>query len=664
MSACYGQRWDISRLARRNDRRSLELRMTSPDAAARIALNRVLEERAPEIADDPRVRPTIRIAGIGHRTVNARVEAEIKKTIGRLLRHLRAIAESALRQPAAVSTFRGGLDIFVITPLAEGADRLIANAALDNHCRLGAIIPFNISNYESTFDLSEDPTETIHEFRSLLSQAALPSGYGVLVLDGPSSDEKSRKQSYRDCSRAVARWSDMLIAILSSERWGSETGLGVRDVIGRGVPAIVIDPKSPGSFSLSIDGRTLANEADTGPALELFVTQLLGATGPFSAGGERSSVQALDEYRNENIACEVSRRCDFEHNGPFVTQLPTPWWIAWFSGCNRFIAAKLDQTLRRNRAVSTLTDHPPRHVWDLPFDVATASPVVELFLHHHRADVAAKSLAELHRSAQILIALLGLLISAFAIADFVFHPNNLYATLVELSCLLYALLIVGVAHRQRWLARWIDYRLIAEILRYARYLLICGRPVSFSGLDNDADPAQVEHNWTYEHCRRVLRSLRMAMPSEDFHTAPVPLSSMTRYLVDQCVNGQIVYHQQSAHLRSAASRLLRDLTMAIIAMAVIAVTFKLFLHSATCKPATILLPTVAGALLAMRGYGEHSLVARRSSVLMSTLLRCRDRIERSRTINELGEQMAVVAQVLLRDVDGWSELFADKHIEL
>src|SRR4029077_1990236 len=99
--------------------------------------------------------------------------------------------------------------------------------------------------------------------------------------------------------------------------------------------------------------------------------------------------------------------------------------------------------------------------------------------------------------------------------------------------------------------------------------------------------------------------------------------------------GQIAYHERTARLRNATGRALHNLTLAVVAVTVVAVAAKLFFLTPALRVASVLLPVVAGALLAMRAYGEHAVVARRSNAVVSALLKSRERILKSRTISEL-----------------------------
>src|SRR5262249_28357863 len=150
-------------------------------------LDQLLEERARDIAAEPRVPLTFRVGGIGHRAIEADDVPRLNTALNSILDVVRTVARKSLAESGSTYRASAEFDLFVLTPLAEGADQLIARAGLNSGFRLGAVIPFESSVYESTFDQSSNPTKATQEFRELLNLAALPNGYGVLALDGDAS---------------------------------------------------------------------------------------------------------------------------------------------------------------------------------------------------------------------------------------------------------------------------------------------------------------------------------------------------------------------------------------------------------------------------------------------------------------------------------------------
>ena len=98
----------------------------------------------------------------------------------------------------------------LVSPLAEGADRLVARAALEEGYELIVPMPFAQAEYEK--DFAGDGS--VEEFRTLLAQAA-----SRLELDGGRGEHDAA--SYEAVGRMVVRNCDLLIAL-----WDGEPGKG------------------------------------------------------------------------------------------------------------------------------------------------------------------------------------------------------------------------------------------------------------------------------------------------------------------------------------------------------------------------------------------------------------------------------------------------------
>lgn len=106
----------------------------------------------------------------------------------------------------------------LITPLALGADRLAARAALDQGFEIFAPMPFSQPEYEKDFTgnigkADAEPMsgeQDLGEFRQLLARAS-----GWLELDGARSSEEDHSpgRSYEAVGRFVVRHCDVLIAV-------------------------------------------------------------------------------------------------------------------------------------------------------------------------------------------------------------------------------------------------------------------------------------------------------------------------------------------------------------------------------------------------------------------------------------------------------------------
>ena len=134
--------------------------------------------------------------------------------------------------------------LVLVSPLAQGADQLIATTALALGYRLEAVLPASAADYERTFD-RETAQADIATFRALMAEAAGPDGAGVLTLAGDLSNHEARDRAFLACADTVIRRADLVVAILSQDRWQSQTGRTVRDALALGIPVIVIAPEAP-----------------------------------------------------------------------------------------------------------------------------------------------------------------------------------------------------------------------------------------------------------------------------------------------------------------------------------------------------------------------------------------------------------------------------------
>lgn len=123
----------------------------------------------------------------------------------------------------------------VISPLAEGADRLVAKEGLTIGYQLHSPLPFPREEYEKDFASQESK----NDFEALLERAA-----SVLELDGI---REQANQAYEAVGRQVLVESDALIAIWNGEPAAGRGGTGqiVREALSRGIPTIWISPHDP-----------------------------------------------------------------------------------------------------------------------------------------------------------------------------------------------------------------------------------------------------------------------------------------------------------------------------------------------------------------------------------------------------------------------------------
>lgn len=134
----------------------------------------------------------------GHRDLPD--SADITQAVDSVLSHIQSIY--------------GHTDLQLISPLAEGADRLVAWQAVDSYsARLIVPLPLDISNYLQDF---ETPVSR-EEFRKLMKLAEE-------VIQMPAAN--SRTAGYLAAGRYTLRHSDVLIAVWDGKYNGRVGGTG------------------------------------------------------------------------------------------------------------------------------------------------------------------------------------------------------------------------------------------------------------------------------------------------------------------------------------------------------------------------------------------------------------------------------------------------------
>lgn len=183
----------------------------------------------------PRPRLAFRVGVTGARALAPNVVGRLRPLVADVLsliaREMTRFAENPVAKPVYSAAAAGPVPstLRLLSPLAEGSDRLVAEEALKAGYALHAPLPFPQGEYEKDFPQSVDA------FRTLLARAE------VLELDGGRG--ALEPESYREIGCFVVRNCDLLIAIWDGDR---ERGIGgtaeiVRFAVATRVPVWWID---------------------------------------------------------------------------------------------------------------------------------------------------------------------------------------------------------------------------------------------------------------------------------------------------------------------------------------------------------------------------------------------------------------------------------------
>ena len=176
------------------------------------------------------------VGGTGHRHLPGADAAGLQRAAAGLFRTIReAILElHASDQAQAAPLYQPeppGLRY--LCGLAEGADAILAEAALGEGWDLVAVLPFDPDEYAADFSGS-----ALDRYRSLLARAA-----SVCSLDG----DRDAGTAYADIGELVVGQSDLLLAVWNGlpARGPGGTAEVVQMALRRGLPVAVLPPSGP-----------------------------------------------------------------------------------------------------------------------------------------------------------------------------------------------------------------------------------------------------------------------------------------------------------------------------------------------------------------------------------------------------------------------------------
>jgi hypothetical protein len=579
----------------------------------------------------PLARLTLRIGITGHRPNNLHsADPEtLRLQVKRVLEFLKnTVAEIQLK---AGSLYLNEPPLLrVISPLAEGSDRLVAEVA--NTCGpqfdLQSVLPFSQAEYEQDFR----DAESLKQFRELLKKAN-----SVLELEGTRGTAHHDDRAYETLGGIVLNHSDVMIAIWNGQpgqRGGTSQTVSNAEALN--IPLLWIDSKTPHEIRVKLKhGKEWIPWETAHASLSETLKKLL--LPPPRATDKKQKPDLLHAYFKE-----TGRR----------------WIFASFWKLFRRLVVKVPPPL-----ITT----PPSA--SLPKDI---SEQIENALgqHYSWADKLAEYYANVYRSAFVFNYVMSALAVLFAFVGYAFREHetiHVVFPVVEVIIILSIILVTFLGIRYRWHERWIDYRLLAEYLRQTQALMALGRAsVSVFRVPIHLSYGDPRASWMYWYLQTIVRHSGIMRVKFDGDY----LKTVSRFL-DESVKDQIVYHQRNAKISQKLNDRLRNVGLGLFFLAAAAAVFHLFLPEEWLRlltTLTIVGPSFGAAAAAIRSQGEFERLTKSSRAMSSQLTSVCEKV-RSLNPNDLSSvkltQLAVEsAQLMVKDVLNWRLVVEEKPLDL
>jgi hypothetical protein len=305
-------------------------------------------------------------------------------------------------------------------------------------------------------------------------------------------------------------------------------------------------------------------------------------------------------------------------------------------------------------------------------------------------DARAAEYAARYRSAYVWQFVLGTLAVAFGAVALVLNMANPAAAelreafirltsifaFLELAVLIGIVALVLLGTRRDWHERSIEYRLLAELCRKQQALAPLGwaLPVASVQRPSMSDrPTRDRADWV----GWLFAAEQRAAPLPRGELATAAKGAPRGAVLDELIAEQRLYHTGRAKMADAAGRTLERWGEILFGAVIVSVIVKIALADIWEAPdwavpfglfATVL-PAVSAAFFGIRTYGELGLLAEQSHHMAAELERAHSRVERLNTdrplvSQDIGQEAASVAALMLQDLEGWAQLFRVKGAEL
>lgn len=658
----------------------------------------------------PRARLAYRVGVVGHRPNRLPDGPGLDQVRARVSAVLEAV-QTAVEEFAAIDEL-GPLYtadsplLTAVTPLAEGGDRLFAEEALRLGYRLCCPMPFPREVFETDF---APPValelDSVMRFNEILDRAQQGAGLAVFELDGGRADASSRANAYAAAARVVLNQSDLLVAIWDG---GDSAGRGgtaetLRQAIGFHIPVIWIQAVEPYGWMLLTANSDLASitaaapgapSAPGGPGADHVRQAILDCVRRI-VGQELALPPASDEEAAAQISLHGGERASARRAREYFNERRPRlnFFFAWKLFRNLVGDLRLDapQIFTRDYVQCIAP------AWPIaPAEDSASTPRAEVYWinrqirdHFAWSDGLADRYADAYRSSVVLTYLLAAFAVLVALAPRVLGwtvaPDRRGAAVaagmtvsnvIELVDLFLILTLFLAGRARRWHDRWMEYRLLAELIRELKFLapLGGGRPLPRvpTHLGAYGDPTR---SWMYWHVRALARAAGLPNARESPATLRAHLETLAA-VADDPRDGQRAFHETNfrryenvyERLR-AASELLFGLTFAAI---VIRLATRRLWSDADLDVWLLFsafLPALAAGLTGINYHGEFLRIAKRSRSLADGFARfgaaahaLRDRLDAGQPVAlaEVTQLAGLISQTMSDEVVDWRVVVVDR----
>lgn len=519
-----------------------------------------------------------------------------------------------------------------VSPIADGADQIAAEVALELGWELQAILPFERAHYRESL-ANHGARE---RFDSLIERAGC-----VLELPG---DPVRSLDAYVMTGRATVAHCDMLIAIWDGlpPRGRGGTGEVVQLALTRGT-AIIHVPLAPGGDTRILWAAfdptvvTIADDPGVARALERADVDAL-LRGLLMPPPDDQEQRFLRRFQHERLRMFRAR---IEYS-----LLLTAAGVRSFRPHEltaKHAEAQIRDEWRRYRAGCT-----EAHNISTEMDLLEES--------YSWADRLATHFAQTYRSGHIFNFVLGGVAVCLGLAAFMAPHLKFEEAALELLITLAIILNAVIGSRNEWHRRWLDYRQLAERLRPMRSLKLLGIAAP--------DPPGTETNpvpkrWIDWYASGIWRAMGCPTGAIDSGCA----ARLGKAIADHEVEPQVGYHERNAKQIELLDRRLEQIGMVLFSVTVVVTVATLIglainasFVNAYGNWFTLVsagFPALGTAVFGIRFQGDFGGDALRSMATANTLGQIEAELRKDVTLSRAADLAEQAARIMFADLDEW-----------
>jgi hypothetical protein len=519
-----------------------------------------------------------------------------------------------------------------VSPIADGADQIAAELALELGWELQAILPFAREHYRESL--------ANHGARERFD-ALLECSTCLLELPGDPDDSMD---AYVMTGRATVAHCDVLIAIWDGKpprgRGGTAEVVQLALTRGTAIVHVPLDPESETRLLWSaFDPAVVTVADDPGVARALDKTHVDAVlTGLLMPPPDRQEQDFLKYFLRERL----------RH---FRTRIEYPLLLA-AAGVKRFnprnftdkyCAAQIRDEWQRYR--SSCAD---AHNIIAPIDLLEEA--------YSWADRLATHFAQTYRSGHIFNFVLGGVAVCLGLSSFMVPHLKLEEAVLEMLITIGIIVNARVGTKQEWHRRWLDYRQLAERLRPMRTLKLLGIAAP--------DPPGTETNpvprrWIDWYAGGIWRAMGCSSGSIDARCA----NRLADAIADHEVAPQVAYHERHAeqiemldHRLELVGTILFVATFLVSVAAIVGYATDTWFVNRYGNWFTLIsagFPALGTAIFGIRFQADFGGDAVRSMATADTLRHIDDELRKDVSLTRTADLAEQAGRIMLSDLDEW-----------